>query len=222
MNNNLGKPTSAQLRRQAALVGMIGPILFVATFTIEGLLRPGYNPLSMYISELSLGPRGWIQIVNFVVAGALLLIFARGLASEFPDGKSSRAGPVIMGIISLGILLSGLFVMDPPNTPLGSASLSGLLHGVLGGAVFTLMPVSCYVYLRRFREDRNWKAYSTWTLITFIIVTMAVLTLTIVTKQPSTLELYRGWLGLIQRAALIPYMAWVALIAYNLHRLEKS
>jgi hypothetical protein len=41
----------------------------VAVFTIEGWLRPGYDPLSTYVSALSLGLHGWIQIVNFIVLG---------------------------------------------------------------------------------------------------------------------------------------------------------
>ena len=48
-------------------VGMIGPVLFVTVFTLEGWFRPGYNTLGMYVSELSLGPRGWIQIINFII-----------------------------------------------------------------------------------------------------------------------------------------------------------
>ena len=40
---------------------MIGPALFVSIFTIEGWLRPGYSACSMFVSELSLGPRGWAR-----------------------------------------------------------------------------------------------------------------------------------------------------------------
>ena len=61
---------------------MIAPVLFVAVFTIEGSLRVGYDPISSYVSELSLGPRGWIQIANFVVFGALVLVFASGVAAS--------------------------------------------------------------------------------------------------------------------------------------------
>ena len=66
------------IRTLASWAGMIGPTLFVAVFTLEGWLRPGYNPLSMVVSELSLGPRGWIQITNFLMLGVLFLIFAPG------------------------------------------------------------------------------------------------------------------------------------------------
>src|SRR5215471_18412597 len=104
-------------RPLAAWAGMVGPALFVAVFTVEGWLRPGYNPLGMYVSELSLGPRGWIQVANFVVVGVLLLVFARGVAAEFREGKASRAGPLLLAIIAFSLLVSGPLVTDPASTP---------------------------------------------------------------------------------------------------------
>src|SRR6266567_6949207 len=118
-------------RQLAIWVGLIGPVLFVSVFLLEGALRPGYNPLSAYVSALSLGPRGWIQIANFIVSGALLLVFTRAVAGEFPSGKASRGGIILLAIIAVGYLASGPFVMDPPGTPLSAASLHGTLHGIL-------------------------------------------------------------------------------------------
>lgn len=42
-------------RQLAAWAGIIGATLFVFIFTLEGWCRPGYKPLEMYISALSLG-----------------------------------------------------------------------------------------------------------------------------------------------------------------------
>jgi len=53
----MGKVNLKQ-RRMTAGAGMLGPALFVGVFTLEGWLRPGYAPKAMYISALSLGPRG--------------------------------------------------------------------------------------------------------------------------------------------------------------------
>jgi hypothetical protein len=90
--------TASDRRQLAAWAGMIGPVLFVAIFTIEGWLRSGYDARSMFVSELALGPRGWIQIVNFLVFGLLFLLFARGVAAEFQEGKASWAGPILLAI----------------------------------------------------------------------------------------------------------------------------
>lgn len=144
-------------RQLAAWAGMIGSTLFILIFTLEGWYRPGYEPLEMYVSVLSLGSRGWVQILNFVVFGVLLLIFSWGVAAGFPNGKASRGGPILLRIIAIGYLLSGPFVMDPANTPRNQMTFHGTIHGILGGIVFSLMPVSCFVFLRRFREDPEWQ-----------------------------------------------------------------
>ena len=65
----------------AGWAGMIGSALFITVFMVEGWLRPGYDWLSTFISELSIGPRGWIQIVNFITLGTLFLVYTRGVAA---------------------------------------------------------------------------------------------------------------------------------------------
>jgi len=201
-------------RRLAALAGMIGPVLFVATFTIEGWLRPGYDAVAMYISELSLGSRGWVQITNFVVFGALLLAFARGVAVELPDGKASRAGPILLAIIAGAFILSGPFVMDPATTVPEELSLPGLVHLVLGAVVFSLFPASCFVLWRRFREDPKWRWIRWWTLAAATVVTLAVVVQLVVRTTPPAPP--HAWAGIIQRTAILTYMAWLFAFAVGL------
>jgi hypothetical protein len=205
-------------RRMTAWAGIIGPALFVAVFTIEGWLRPGYNPLSTYVSALSLGSRGWIQIANFVILGLLLLMFTLGVASEFPAGKASRGGPILLAIISILFIVSGPLVMDPTGTPLDQITVHGTLHGLAGGIVFTLMPITCFVFLRRFREDPNWRSLQWWTLVLGIIIAAAVVLLTVASKSPGLQNLFTNWLGLIQRTIIIPWMFWVFVFALWLRR----
>ena len=76
----------------AIWAGIAGPVLFVSIFVIEGRLRAGYDSRSMYISALSLGPRGWIQMLNFVIFGLLLLAFARGIAARAVTSRSPTSG----------------------------------------------------------------------------------------------------------------------------------
>jgi hypothetical protein len=209
-------------RRQiAAWSGMIGPSLFMVIFMIEGWLRPGYNPLEMFVSALSLGSRGWIQVLNFMVFGILLFIFSRGVAAEFPDGKASRGGLLILTIIAVCYFLSGPFVMDPANTPRDQATFHGTLHGILGAIVFVLMPICCFVYLRRFRVDPDWHFLQWWTLALGIISALGVILLTAATKSPATQNSFNPWLGLIQRVAIVPFMIWIFSFALGLLRRSK-
>jgi hypothetical protein len=213
---------TAMNQRQLAWAGVIGPILFVVIFTIEGWLRPGYKPLTMYVSELSLGSRGWIQILNFIVFGSLFLVFTRAVAAEFQSGKASRGGVILLTIIAICYLLSGPFITDPANTPRNEMTLHGILHGIFGAIVFSLMPISCFVFLRCFREDPKWQFLQWWTLALGIIIAAAVILLTVATKLPNTQNLFGEWLGLIQRLAIVPFMIWLFVFALGLIRQSKT
>jgi hypothetical protein len=202
--------------------GIISPILFVGIFTIEGVLRSGYSPLKMYISALSLGDRGWIQITNFMVFGILLLIFTLKISAEFPTGIASRGGLALMRILALLFIISGPFVMDPMGTPSLQMSIHGTIHGLAGGIVFLLFPIICIIYFRRFQEDNNWRSFKWVTLIFGIIEIIAVLFFTIVSKLPEASNIFSDWLGLIQRLALIPFMIWVLLFGIELLRRNNS
>jgi hypothetical protein len=145
------------VRRIASLAALIGPATSVAVFLWEGWFRPGYDPFSNYVSALSLGPRNFVQVANFLFFGTCVLCFTRGVAAAMPSGPASRSGPMLLAIIALGYPLSGPFVMDPPGTPPCAVSWHGIAHGVLGAIVFTLMPVVCFVFLRRFARDAVWR-----------------------------------------------------------------
>ncbi len=204
------------LRQLAAWAGMLGSALFVAVFTIEGWQRPSYDAKAMFISELSLGPRGWIQIANFIVLGILFLIFARGVAAEFHEGKASRFGPLLLTIIGFSFLVSGPLVMDPRTTPIDQVSWHGILHGIFGALVFSLSPVTCFVFLRCFRVDPKWRSMYVWTLVAAAITTVAVVLLSAATKVPTPPQVLTNWLGVIQRALIIPFLAWAFIFAYTL------
>lgn len=202
----------------AGWAGMTGSALFITVFMIEGWLRPGYNWLSTFISELSIGPRGWIQIVNFIILGTLFLVFTRGVAAEFREGKASKAGPILLAIIGFSFLVSGPLVTDVAATPRDQMSTHGLLHGVFGALVFSLSPVSCFVFLRRFRQDPNWMHLQTWTLIAGIITTVAVVLLSAATKTTVIPNAFTPWNGLIQRMVIIPYLMWIFTFAFTLRK----
>ena len=122
--------------RLAAVAGMIGAVLFVSVFTIYGWLLPGYSPTRMFVSELSLGPCGWVQILNFLLTGALMLIFGVGLAAHFTTGAASRAGPALIQGIGVSLMASGPFTTDP-SAMFGQTSAGGIVHGIFGALVCT-------------------------------------------------------------------------------------
>ncbi len=198
---------------------MAGALLFVTVFMVEGFLRPGYDPVSMFVSELSRGPRGGIQIASFVVSGALLLLFARGVAAELKAGRASRAGPILLAIISISLLVSGPLVMDPAATPRELMTLNSRLHWAFGALVFSLAPVSCWVFWFRFRRDPDWQGFQGWTLLAAMATTVAVVLFSAgPTRPPAAPNDFNAYTGLIQRSLLVPYLIWIFAFAWRLRR----
>lgn len=196
----------------AAVAGMVCPVLFVTVFTVYGWLCPGYSPTSMFVSELSLGPYGWVQMLNFVLTGALMVVFGRGLAVHFTTGAASRAGPVLVQCMGVSLMVSGLFATDP-SAMFDQASAHGVVHGIFGAIFFTLAPVSCFVFYRRFRSDRPWRPLAAWTLAAGIILTLGIGVLKF-SQQPGGVLF--DWKGLVQRVILIAFMAWIFAVASRL------
>jgi Protein of unknown function (DUF998) len=210
-------PSAAQ--QLAPLAGMTGSALFVAVFILEDLLRPDFNWLSTAASEHSIGPYGWIQIATFVVTGLLFLAFARGAAREFRDGNGATLGPRFLVILGWCILLSGPFVADPAPLTMFSreATWHGTVHGIVGAIGFTFMPLSCFVFYRRFRKNPHWRPLASWTLAACIVIILAIALLKVAQLEP-----LRGLIGLFQRMVLVTYFGWTFAFAARLGRIPKT
>lgn len=204
------------LTKVAPWAGMLGTVLFTLSFTINGFLRPCYDPIRMYVSELSIGPNGWIQIVSFMLLGFSIMLFAIGLKEVFPTGKASRSAPILFMIIAACYFLSGPFVTDPMAMFDNQQTLHGTLHGIFGAIVFSLSTVCCFVLWRRFRIDDQWKSLSTFSLVAGIA--MAILITLMKVGQLQT-GLLNDCAGVIQRCCLIISYAWIFAISFKLRKL---
>ena len=200
-------------RKLGAVAGIVGSVAFIAIFTIEGWLRPGYDAQRMFVSELALGPRGFVQILSFVACGFATILFARGMRAEFP------AAPVatrLLDVVGVGLIGAGLFVMDPLMTPLGSMSWHGLLHGVFGDAFVYCASIACFLFARHFREASRWRSLAGYTLGTGV-VTVVILA---VGRIVLVVDLMRGvlppWGGILQRIHHILYFIWQIIVARRL------
>jgi hypothetical protein len=66
-------------RSARILCGAVAGPLFVTAFTAIGAARRGYDWRRHPVSSLAIGPRGWQQRANFIVAGILYAFAAVGL-----------------------------------------------------------------------------------------------------------------------------------------------
>jgi Protein of unknown function (DUF998) len=202
--------------------GVVGPVLFIVMVLIEGATRPDYDPMQVFVSQLSLGDEGWLQVANFVLSGLLIVAFALGLRRVVPSGRASRWGPILVGLVGLGMIVSGVYVTDPalgypPGAPAGltaSPSGHGLVHLLGAVSVFGGLAVVCVVFARRFRAqaDRPWMIYSATSAIGLLVFYFAA------TTSASISGPVHGIAGLLQRVSIGIGFVWIALLAAHLRR----
>ncbi len=82
--------------------------------------------------------------------------------------------------------------------------------------VFVLMPIVCFVYLRRFGHAQRWRPLWWPTLLLGTITAVADIVFSIVTKTPDLIARTAAWAGLLQRLVIIPFMVWVVVFASRL------
>ncbi|GLZ30387.1 hypothetical protein Lesp02_25760 [Lentzea sp. NBRC 105346] len=117
--------------RKALLWCGFAPVVFVIVLLVEGWLRPGYDPVHQFGSELSLGPRGWIQVTNFVVTGVLVLAFATRLRGALA---------VLIAIFGATLVVAGLFTTDPNHQ-----SVAGMIHDLNSLPNFAALAAATFV-----------------------------------------------------------------------------
>lgn len=149
--------------------GVLAGPLFVTVTAIGIVSREGFDLRRNGISQLSLGDRGWIQIANFIVAGLLSIAFALGARRALRPGIGAVAAPVLISGYGLGLVATGLFLVDPgvgfpPGTPdilPDRLSWHGAVHAVAPPVAFGLLVGVCFIFARRFAGERRfgWAAY---------------------------------------------------------------
>lgn len=204
---------NSKIAKTLLTCGALAGPLFIVTFLIEGATRADYSPLRHPVSSLALSDLGWMQSINFVVTGLLLVAFAIGLwrTLQPPFWRS-----FLIGLVGISLIGAGLFVTDPvngypPGTPLVPtvSSDAGRIHDLFGVLTFLDLPLTCLVFGFGFLRARKygWAAYSVLSGIAmFVFFVLAGMGF-------SQVPGYTDLAGLFQRLAIISGLGWITLIA---------
>ena len=156
---------SDRLVRPLALCGVTGPVLMLVLWTLASLMRPGYNQLNQYGSELGTGPNAIIMNANFVVTGLLITAFAVGLFRNIKGGRWPGIGSTLLGIFGVAEATGGFFPCDP-SCPIAAQSLSQLAHNVDAVVAFVALAFAPLLVSRGLNHDSYWQGYRPYSLIT--------------------------------------------------------
>jgi hypothetical protein len=213
-------PRPAPKPRGLLACGVLAGPLFLAVLLVLGATREGYDPVRHPGSSLAIGDLGWIQAVNFVVAGVLTLAFAVGVRRVLrPVG--GLWGPLLIGVWAVQLIVAGLFTSDPvsgypPGTPAvhERPTLSGTIHDAAAIPGFLGLAAACLVFAWWFavRGERGWAGYSAVSGVAFLAG--LVLSTLGFAQVAGLVEIA----GLLQRITVAIGMGWLGLLAVRLLR----
>jgi hypothetical membrane protein len=203
------------MMRGLSICGAIGPMVFIAVFTIAGWLRPDYSARRHYISTLSTGPRGWVQIVNFVQCGALVLCGALGMGGH-PGAVRWALGVHAIGLILAGAFVTGAVVTSSPSDYAKQIAAPGsrasTLHNVATAVVFaSLLVAICVTAVQSARAGRT--AWAIGSAAAFVGVIAGFVGNGALLKAEVEGKIANAPLGTYQRLAVISGWTWVAAVS---------
>jgi len=133
--------------------GVLAGPLYLGVSLAQALTRDGFDLSKHAWSLLANGDLGWIQIMNFVVAGLATVAAAVGLRRAL----GRRLAPTLIAAYGVSLVGAGIFRADPAQGfPAGTPettpiSWHGALHFVVGGVGFVCLIVACFVLTKRLR-----------------------------------------------------------------------
>ena len=195
-----------------------GGVLFLLLAGVQGVLRPGYDARQQSLSALSLGPSGWIQQLNFVMFGALLLAAVPAWRVVLWGAKGARSYPALSAIAGLMLILAGLVPQDPAPgyDPMGLAlagpTARGLLHIAIAGVAAVASTAGLLILGNRLAGEPHWRGWAIYCWVSAILVVTSVAIYAIWSTSPT------GYAGAFERLAVVIQLIWGAAFLGHLTR----
>jgi hypothetical membrane protein len=195
--------------RTLALGAVVGPVVFVVSFTVAGWLRAGYSPVRQAISALGIGPNGLLERLPAMVAGLLIALFAVAFAAH---ADATLVPPVrwlggaLLALPGLGLAASGVFSAARPTVAIHSAVSTMGLVGALGA--FTVMGAGL-------QRDMRWRALSRYSLAAGA-ATLVLIVVEFLAANPHAPLAQVPIGGLVERVLVIEVLAWYVVFGLRL------
>jgi hypothetical membrane protein len=197
--------------------GVIAGPVYVAVSVAQGLIRDGFDFSRHEWSLLANGPWGWLQVVNLIITGLMVVAAAVGFRRRMTTGTGSRWVPRLLAVYGISLVAAGTFTADPMlgfpvGTPEGAPvapSLHGVLHFAAGGIGFLALIVATLVLGRRFVHEgrRRHAAFTVATAIFFLAGFAGI-----ASGSPTVAT------NLMFTAAVVLMWTWLSAISAHLYR----
>ncbi len=200
-----------------AAAGIAGPVMFAVVALVQSLLRPEHSLMTHPISALAAGPSGWVQDMNFLVFGSLMIAYAIGLHLGVRSSRAGVVGLVFLVLSGVGLVWAGLF---PLTDATGAFQENRLLH--IPGLIMTFLGagIGLIVMSRRMTRDPRWRSLATYVLATGIAMLVLFLAGGGLVRPPGAP--LHPWLGLFQWILLAVWFPCTVVLAFRLLRVARA
>ena len=190
----------------------------IACFTYSALalllmhvLRPDYAPASRMISDYAVGRYGGVMTTWFLAMSCGSLMLVVGLARSGLGTLSARLGMLLLGIASIGLVVSAIFPTDleeAPSTHTGDIHTISFLVNVGSIILATVLLSTAFWSQPRWRTFRR----TAVTLTSLVVIAFVVQFLT----------LHRGMpYGLSNRLFVTVLLAWLLTTSIRLRAVAR-
>ncbi|MDQ4043667.1 MAG: DUF998 domain-containing protein [Actinomycetota bacterium] len=200
-----------------AAAGIAGPVIFAVVALVQSLLRPEHSLVADPISALAAGPSGWVQDVNFLVFGSLMIAYAIGLHLGLRPTRRGMVGLAFLVLSGVGLVWAGLF---PATDATGARWDDRVLHIVAFPMTFLGAGIGLIVTSRRMAGDPRWRSVATYALATGIAVLLLLLAGVVLVRAPDA-PLHPWW-GLFQWVLLAVWFPCTVVLALRLLRVARA
>jgi Protein of unknown function (DUF998) len=159
-----------------------------------------------YPSCLALGPHGSMQVAAFLVAGALVVVFALGLRRALPRRRLSTAGVVLLALFGAAIAASASKADwstvhgDDPST------VNGAVHAAAFLAALPSILAATVVLGLALRGDARWRPFAIASPLVGVALVVSL------TLGPHGQAAFLGFLAIL--------FGWIASLAARQRRIE--
>jgi hypothetical protein len=207
MNDTVPVPRRLILRLACALAGAV---LFLAISTAHGSVVPGFDPWHQSVSALALAPGGWIQVVNFIVLGASVLVTVPAWRRVLRGGRGATWYPALTVALGLSLAVAGCIPQDPapaydpagrlPDVP----TMTGLLHLAVAGIAALSSVALMLIVAARLAGDPHWPGWAARTRLVALLTVACIVIYGVWSTQAS------GLAGTYERLAVVLPALWSA------------
>lgn len=170
---------------------IIGPVVFIASWIVGGLVLDGYSPVTDAISRLAAAGAVTVPILNtgLAVYGLGVLIGAVGL-------RATIGHPAAVALATNAVLTFGVLV-----TPLDHSALIDRMHTLFAASAYAALALASLLAARHFRKMEK-RAASVASLLVGVTTAMSLAATAIAESS-----------GLYQRIGLTVSDVWMMVIA---------